>query len=334
MSGQWTDMDPGSGSMDSVSALATALNTLSTTLDLSKPDLQKSLGVFEDDWRGKAADAAKARISGFGTQINDYIDAAIAVKKALEIYAETVAEIKTAADEIIQARDAALERIENFKPDSPPIPSSEGGGNSTYVIGDAQGQLLVLADQRRTADTELRQAVRAVIALTWDLPSSGYPTDRPFWGNSAYGYDKKHRIKASPEDYTVEELMEIFKNHPAEIFPFPVDGDSSTFHDGAIFRLRNMLPPKWAELFLETGYVVVTTTDNSVKFTVVNDEYFDEPGSTIEFSIIEEGGSYYIRKVAQAEKGVSGADPLAPWFAEKTWTDQAKNFDKAVDTYG
>jgi hypothetical protein len=39
----------------------------------------------------------------------------------------------------------------------------------------------------------------------------------------------------------------------------------------------------------------------SVKFTVVSDDYFDAPGSTIEFDIVHRSGGYYLDQIANAQ---------------------------------
>lgn len=44
----------------------------------------------------------------------------------------------------------------------------------------------------------------------------------------------------------------------------------------------------------DVGDVYVTTTDTSVTFTVVSDNYFDNPGSTITFNVVQQGGDLYL----------------------------------------
>lgn len=71
-----------------------------------------------------------------------------------------------------------------------------------------------------------------------------------------------------------------------------------------------------------------------MKFTVVSDRYFDGPGSTIEFSIVEVDGEWVLRKTAIAVDANQAAAIGAEWMAELTWNDQAENLKDVVDKYG
>lgn len=97
--------------------------------------------------------------------------------------------------------------------------------------------------------------------------------------------------------------MDLFKAHQDKIFPFPAEGSPRGFGDGEVFELSDTLPGEWGQM--ETGLVVVQTRVASVKFTVVSDTYFDGPGSTIEFSIVEPDGWFVLRKVADAQQADS-----------------------------
>ncbi|WP_157000613.1 hypothetical protein [Leucobacter komagatae] len=70
-----------------------------------------------------------------------------------------------------------------------------------------------------------------------------------------------------------------------------------------------------------------------MKFTVVSDECFDDPGSTIELSIGERDGWSLLRKVAHATRAEGDVASLAKYEASLTWLQQAKNFSKAVNEY-
>ncbi|MEV8249639.1 hypothetical protein AB0O87_01780 [Microbacterium sp. NPDC076768] len=83
--------------------------------------------------------------------------------------------------------------------------------------------------------------------------------------------------------------------------------------------------------FYKTGDVVVATTPASARFTVVSDDYFDGPGSTIEFSIVEGDGEYMLRETAVA---LRAAAALAELAAGWRWNDQANNLKDVVKKYG
>ena len=153
----------------------------------------------------------------------------------------------------------------------------------------------------------------------------------------------KHSLGVKTSQYSAKELMNLFEAHPTEIFPFTVTGPAGGFKDGAVFELSNTLGDgvTWD---IETGEVVVSATDTSVKFTVVGDGYFDGPGSIIEFSIVEEEGELYLRKLANAENVDNGVDTCialsTDWEIwplpgpQGTWSQQAENFMKVIHTYG
>jgi len=70
---------------------------------------------------------------------------------------------------------------------------------------------------------------------------------------------------------------------------------ATAFEDGDTIRLVNAAPS-----LESTGDVRVSTTDTSVTFTVVSDEYFDGPGSTITFRAEERQGMIYFEQQANA----------------------------------
>jgi hypothetical protein len=138
-----------------------------------------------------------------------------------------------------------------------------------------------------------------------------------------YSYDQFEPLHLDAKKYTAKEIMDVFKNHPGEIFPFKVEGPR-TFTDGSVFRLIDATGLNFPD---DTGNVAVTTTDTSVKFTVVGDGYFDAPGSTIEFSVIERDGLWVLSQDADA----ISANPLimagagAFGLSQATWNQQSEN---------
>lgn len=346
MSTQWTEEDPGAGSKSSLTALASHLGSTSSHLDTGKSSIKDCLGIFPDNWSGLAAAAAKTQIDGINTRVDDLVDAAAAVKKALNVYADELEEIKSLANVQISLRDAAKEKATDIsfklvnlqvsddhvadlkKREKLEVSLKEANEDSDEAVDCLRD----LAKRRQTADHAILESLRAVIAENWDLPPEDYPSDRSWDQQVYYDYDMSHFLGFSTEEYTAKELMDLFKKYPSEIFPFLVKGDSSGFQDGAIFELSDTLPGDFGGI--ETGRVVVTTTDTSVKFTVVSDGYFDGPGSTIEFSIVERGGQFYLQKVAEAEKVQAGVAQSASGGAFLTWQKQADNFKNVVNKYG
>lgn len=87
--------------------------------------------------------------------------------------------------------------------------------------------------------------------------------------------------------------MQAFQDNPGFVFPFDIKGcdrltnrASCELHAGP--RAANGL-----------GVVDVATTDTGALFTVVSDGYFDERGSTIEFSTFEKDGEVYLQQHAE-----------------------------------
>lgn len=163
----------------------------------------------------------------------------------------------------------------------------------------------------------------------WDVPSDEWPSQRSWEQQGSYEYEMRHPLRAGTDKYSAEELMDIFKSHPSEIFPFTVKGNADGFTDGAVFELSETLH---FGLGIETGEVAVTTTDTSVKFTVISDGYFDGPGSTIEFSIVEDDGQFFLRKVADAHKAQLAIVPMVELGASFSWEEQAFRFQKVLYT--
>lgn len=200
-----------------------------------------------------------------------------------------------------------------------------------------------LARRRQAADDAALRSVRSVIAENWNVQPGDWPADRSWEQQGSYTYDMKHSLGVKANQYTAKEIMDLFKAHPTEIFPFTVKGPAGGFKDGAVFELSDTLGPG-VDLEMATGQVIVKTTDTSVKFTVVGDTYFDGPGSTIEFSVVEEDGEFYLRKLADAAKvnnlvdtTIALSEDWGAWFLpgpNYTWTEQAENFKQVMQKHG
>lgn len=135
----------------------------------------------------------------------------------------------------------------------------------------------------------------------------------------------------STQGHSPRGLTDIFRAHPDEIFPFPAKGHPGGFRDGEVLELSEALPA--VARVTETGLVAEGPRFTSVKLTVVSDECFDDPGSTIELSIGERDGWPLLRKVAHATRAEGDVASLANYEASLTWLQQAKNFSKAVNEY-
>ena len=330
----WTSSNPGAGSTTSLRGLESDLSDVETSLSGGLDELrQQAAAVFDGSWSGTSADAAKRKLDALAERVDSYASAAQGVRKAVGIYADEIVAIKGLARTQIANRDAALEQIQDELTQSPGSGGPEHYGPAQEARDKAIAELLKLARRRQTADSEILASVRAIMATTWELDPEDYPSDRGWTNTADYDYSMDHPLGFSTDDYTAEELMDFFKAHPGEVFPFPVSGTSDTFEDGAVFTLEDTLVPG-VDLPFEAGDVVVTTTDTSVKFTVISDTYFDGPGSTIEFSIVDVDGQYVLRKVAHATDANIGVAASVNFGAESTWARQAENLKDVVDKYG
>lgn len=141
---------------------------------------------------------------------------------------------------------------------------------------------------------------------------------------SGYGY-----VYDSPitPDLSPEEVMDVFKKYPKDIFPFPVSG-CAEFSNGASCHLDALPIPDGS------GDVNVATSSTSVTFTVSSDGYFDPPGSTIQFSTLEYRGTVFLRRTAIA---LPGGDPLVQIGVqtlhanETVWDQQAANLRALIE---
>lgn len=134
-----------------------------------------------------------------------------------------------------------------------------------------------------------------------------------------YKYTYDHKLGRESRVGSPEEVMEYFKQHPSEVFPFDVEG-CPMFVDGAVCTLH--AGPKWAK---GVGRVAVTTSATSVTFTVCEgNDYFDRAGSTITFSTYAKKGNVYLRQGARAVSANPVLDRAAPKLAKFTWEEQAK----------
>lgn len=334
MGTQWTPGNPGAGSTGSLTSLAGQLNTVEESLDTGLADLRKADDVFLDQWVGQSAAGARSQLATLIAQSKAYGKAISKVRKALGTYATEVSEIKELAAIQIEKRTAAQETLQDQLVTDPGAFRPERGGSAQQDLQDAMTELNALATRRRNADDAVLADVRAAVATTWEVDPEDYPSDRLWFDQAGYEYVIDDDLGYSTDDYTAEELMDLFKKYPTEVFPFDVSGTSSTFKDGAVFTLSDTILTNGFDEIYETGDVVVTTTDMSVKFTVISDDYFDGPGSTIEFSIVEVDGEWVLRKTATAVNANQAAATGAEWGAERTWNIQTDNLKDIIDKYG
>ncbi len=160
-----------------------------------------------------------------------------------------------------------------------------------------------------------------------DSPGS-FLSELVFWAE--YDYVLENWLGVGLEGHTPESVMEIFKKNPREIFPFGVEG-CDEFVDGARCRLVQAIP-----LLLDSnGWVTVSTTDTSVRFVVDSYGYFDGPGSTIEFSVIENSEGLVLRQEAHAiNVDFVAAAGVEAGLVRIPWATQAANLREAILTHG
>lgn len=329
----WTQSNPGAGSTGSVTSLAAQLDTLELGLAHSLADLRRADDVFLDNWVGLAATGARSQLATLVATTEALKKASGKVQRALEDYAVEVADIKELAAVQIGKRDAAQQILQDQLVHDPGAFDPERGTSANEDLNEALAELSRLAIRRQIADSAALAGVRAAVASTWEVDPEDYPADREWYDQAGYEYEIDDPLGLSTSDYTAEEIMDIFKKYPGEIFPFDVSGSSTTFRDGAVFTLSDTIIRDGVPEPYETGAVIVTTTETSVKFTVISDDYFDGPGSTIEFSVVEVDGQWVLRKTATAVNANQVAANGAEWAAEQTWNIQADNLIAAVDKY-
>lgn len=334
MTTHWTQSNPGAGSTGSVVSLASQLDTLERSLDTSLTDLRKADDVFHDNWVGQSAAGARKRLKNL-VATTRAVEAAIGrVRRTLVDYASEVAEIKELAAVQIEKRNAAQQILQDQLVDDPGAFDPQRGSSANQQLEEALAALYRLSVRRQSADSAVLGDIRAAVATTWEVDPEDYPSDRAWYDQAGYQYEIDDALGYSADDYTAEEIMDLFKRYPGEIFPFDVSGSSSTFTDGAVFTLSDTIIGNGSAEPYETGDVVVTTTGTSVKFTVISDQYFDGPGSTIEFSVVEVDGEWVLRKTATAVGANQAAALGAEWAAEQTWNVQADNLRDIIDKYG
>ncbi|MEV7416773.1 ricin-type beta-trefoil lectin domain protein [Streptomyces sp. NPDC089919] len=144
-----------------------------------------------------------------------------------------------------------------------------------------------------------------------------------YWDDYKYGY-QEYLGKVS-ETGSPESVMAIFQRNPGKVFPFPVTG-CDEFHDGALCTLHPASPAVGGE-----GVVRVTTAETSFTFEVVSDDYFDDRGSTITFSVQQEGDDVYLHQDASTTGSKWYAGIPAEWGeAMHTWQLQGENLARIV----
>ncbi|WP_245828191.1 RHS repeat-associated core domain-containing protein [Micromonospora avicenniae] len=150
--------------------------------------------------------------------------------------------------------------------------------------------------------------------------SGGGHGPTPAKPSTGYSYTYYEELGQASQIGSAEHAMDVFKANPEFVFPFQVDG-CPEFKDGEICTLH-----PGPAIVHGVGDVYVTTTDTSVKFTVVSDKYFDARGSTITFSVVEKKGDLYLSQHAEAsETKLAAGIGVKAGYARQNWNDQAHN---------
>jgi len=164
--------------------------------------------------------------------------------------------------------------------------------------------------------------------------SGAYHTElcnRVVWATS-YSY-VENWVVADSSEITAIEAMSIFKENPGKIFPFEID-NCNELKSGNICTLHAFKGTQygWAnDLLNGNGDVYVSTTPNSVSFTVVSDGYFDPKGSQVTFSTRTENGKIILTQTASAQNAFIPVR-LGIWAGQSRalWEEQADNLSEMI----
>ncbi|MEV7416660.1 ricin-type beta-trefoil lectin domain protein [Streptomyces sp. NPDC089919] len=149
-----------------------------------------------------------------------------------------------------------------------------------------------------------------------------------------YSYSYKFYLGLRANMGSPEEVMAMFQANPKKVFPFPISGCES-FYEGAdcILHPGPKLPVKPnPTLAGAPGEVRVTVAATSFTFDVVGQEYFDDVGSQITFSIEQKGDEMFLHQ----DGFTTGTKAIPYWYekifseSRRTWSEQTWNLQKLV----
>jgi hypothetical protein len=84
-----------------------------------------------------------------------------------------------------------------------------------------------------------------------------------------------------------------------------------------------------------SGTVKVRTSATSVTFTVLPNDYFDAPGSTIRFQVVHQNDGFYLDQVARASRSdLVVTAGVGAGIVNIPWETQAANLRQAILKYG
>jgi len=329
MSAQWTKKNPGLGDMESLAGFDSALTSDLTQLDDALSTLLKVEGAIHGAWQGDARDAFIIELAKSITDLETFQSATSATLTAVRDYVTSVESIARRADTQIEVRDEAAPELDRTYMDSTTSPPSDAVVRERKERYDealedhtsAVKKLDGLAEERQEADDVL-------VAVLRDRGSRITPLDMDELLSRDRGsiytgeYDYSYAFPISDDIMlTPEQAMDIFKANPGKIFPFEIEG-ATTFEDGQTIRLVGAAPIDGS------GDVRVSTTDTSVTFTVVSDDYFDGAGSTITFrtAIGTDGLVYLVQDADAHDANAFAAIGAENGGAALTWNTQAQNF--------
>jgi hypothetical protein len=185
---EWTDLDPGFGSMDDLFDYRSRLSTVSARAEFAADEIDKCFSLLQEEMEGTAAEAAFPVFERDGKLQRRISAASAQVASAISVYADEVALIASAAAVPIADHLDALRRLEVTYMDSSTNPPSDAElkrrsrewDSARADRNSAVSALQALATRRHNADSLLIAAVGEAISSNW----SAY--DHAPLDNSAY----------------------------------------------------------------------------------------------------------------------------------------------------
>ena len=138
-----------------------------------------------------------------------------------------------------------------------------------------------------------------------------------------YDYQYRWYIGSTAEVGSPQKVMAYFQQHAQDIFPFYLGG-CDALSAGTTCSLRPIPLAPWMVAPVRVTQLGAT----SFTFTALPG-HFDQPGSTIRFTVLQQDCGIYLEQTAHGTTNPL-ADLVAPFVAADTWAQQAENLRMAV----